>query len=115
MTKKEREKHINYLEMLAIKFALHSFKEKRKNTHVKILSDNMTAVAYISNMGGTKSLDCNEISRNIWLWCIQNGIWLSCSHIPGKSNIEADKKSRLFNDHTEWKLKEKIFQKITGK
>ena len=66
-------------------------------------------------MGGTKSLNCNKISRNIWLWCIENGIWLSCSHIPGKSNIEADKKSRLFNDQTEWKLKDTIFLKITEK
>lgn len=29
-TNEEKEKHINYLEMLAIDFALHSFKEKRK-------------------------------------------------------------------------------------
>ena len=114
-TNEEKEKHINYLELLAIDFALHSFREKIKNNHVKVLTDNSTAVAYINNMRGTKSLNCNKISRNIWLWCIENGIWLSCSHIPGKSNIEADKKSRLFNDQTEWKLKETIFQKITEK
>ena len=66
-------------------------------------------------MGGTKSLNCDKISRTIWLWCIENGIWLSCSHIPGKSNIEADKKSRLFNDQAECKLKDTIFQKITEK
>ena len=114
-TNEEKEKHINYLELLAIDFALHSFREKIKNNHVKVLTDNSTAVAYINNMGGTKSLNCNKISRNIWLWCIENGIWLSCSHIPGKSNIEADEKSRLFNDQTEWKLKDTIFQKITEK
>jgi hypothetical protein len=66
-------------------------------------------------MRGTKSSNCNKICRNIWLWCIENGIWLSCSHIQGKSNIEADSKSRLFNDQTEWKLKDTIFQKITEK
>ncbi|CAG2253841.1 unnamed protein product [Mytilus edulis] len=89
-TEKEREKHINYLEILAIKFAVQSFREKIKHNHVKVLTDNTTAVAYINNMGGSKSLDCNEISRSLWLLCIENGIWLSCTHIPGKLNTEAD-------------------------
>ncbi|CAG2245706.1 unnamed protein product [Mytilus edulis] len=105
-TEKEGEKHINYLEILAIKFAVQSFREKIKHNHVKVLTDNTTAVAYINNIGGSKSLDCNEISRSLWLLCIENGIWLSCTHIPGKLNTEADKKSRIFNDQTEWKLRD---------
>ncbi|CAG2256276.1 unnamed protein product [Mytilus edulis] len=105
-TEKEREKHINYLEILAIKFAVQSFREKIKHNHVKVLTNNTTAVAYINNIGGSKSLDCNEISRSLWLLCIENGIWLSCTHIPGKLNTEADKKSRIFNDQTEWKLRD---------
>ena len=55
------------------------------------MTDNSTAVAYINNMGGSKSNDCNEISRQVWLWCINEGIWLTCSHIPGILNTEADK------------------------
>ena len=100
---------------MAIKFALQSFKGKIENSHVKILSDNSTAVAYINNMGGSKSLQWNDTSREIWLWCLKYDIWLSCAHIPGKLNVEADKKSRLFNDQTEWKLNHKVFQNIIGK
>lgn len=114
-TDDEKLKHINFLEILAIFFALKSYKTKIKNKHVKIMTDNSTAVAYINNMGGSKSNDCNEISRQVWLWCINEGIWLTCSHIPGILNTEADKKSRVFNDRTEWKLKSSIFQQIVGK
>ncbi|VDI55040.1 Hypothetical predicted protein [Mytilus galloprovincialis] len=58
-------------------------------------------------MGGTKSIDCNTISRQIWLFCKDNDIWLTCTHIAGKENL-ADKKSREFDDKLEWKLEKFI-------
>ena len=52
----EMSNHINYLEILAIFLALKSFKIYLRNIeHVKILTDNTTAVAYINNKGGIKS------------------------------------------------------------
>ena len=75
-----------------------------KGGHVKILTDNTCAVTYIRKMGGSKSMKCNEIANSIWNWCIEESVWLTVSHIPGKKNVEADKKSRIFDDHTEWKL-----------
>lgn len=100
--------------MLAIWFALKSFKDEVPNRHVKILSDNTTAVSYINNMGGYKTVDCNEMAKTIWSWCIENNIWISCTHIPGRSNVQADKKSRSFNDHLEWKLNEYVFRNIVS-
>ena len=110
----EQQNHINYLEMIAIWFALKSFKDEVPNRHVKILSDNTTAVSYINNMGGYKSVDCNEMAKTIWSWCIENNIWISCTHIPGRSNVQADKKSRNFNDQLEWKLNEYVFRNIVS-
>ncbi|VDI80889.1 Hypothetical predicted protein [Mytilus galloprovincialis] len=75
------------------------------------IGDNTTAVAYISNMGGTKSIDCNTISRQIWLFCKDNDIWLTCTHIAGKENL-ADKKSREFDDKLEWKLERSVFDQL---
>lgn len=95
-------------------FALKSFKDEVLNRHVKILSDNTTAVSYINNMGGCKSDDCNEMAKTIWSWFIENNIWISCTHIPGRSNVEADKKSRNFNDQLEWKLNEYVFRNIVS-
>lgn len=64
-------------------------------------------------MGGTHSLECNHIARTIWMWCITRDIWLSAAHLPGKCNTAADKASRIFHDHTEWKLDSNIFVSIT--
>ena len=67
----------------------------------------------ISNMGGSCSPDCNDITKQIWMWCKENAVWISVSHIPGIMNTEADVLSRQFNDHTEWKLSPDIFHKVT--
>ena len=50
--------------------------------------------------------------RSCWVWCKSRGIWLTVSHIPGKSNVEADTRSRIFNDRKEWQLNH-IFERLT--
>ncbi len=68
------------------------------------MTDNTTAIAYINNMGGNKSQECNSIAKKIWQWCTENDLHVLAAHIPGISNITADEKSRKFNDATEWQL-----------
>ena len=75
--------------------------------------DNVTAVSYINNMGGTHSLMCNKLAKDIWIWCRSNNIWLSATHIPGITNVEADRTSRKFKDSSEWKLDPSVFERIT--
>ena len=111
--KEEKLLHINILELKAIENALQSFEDKITGKHVKIFSDNSVAVCYIREMGG-KTLDCNEIAKRIWLWCISRNIFLSITFLPGILNSEADEKSRIFNDRTEWMLNQKIFDKLTN-
>ena len=43
------------------------------------------------------------------MWCITRGIWLSDAHLPGKGNTATDKASRIFHNHTEWKLDSNIY------
>jgi len=104
--------HINELEMKAIFIGIRLFCKNRNFQHVKVMCDNMTAIAYINHMGGTKSSTCNEIAKLIWEWCINNNLWVSAAHIPGRSNIEADLYSRKYNSSTEWQLNPKLFNKI---
>ena len=111
----ESKNHINVLELLAISHALKAFQEQVQSHHVKIFSDNTTAVSYINNMGGTKSFDCSQVSVNIWEWCIKHSIWLTCAHIAGSKNVVADEASRRFNDQLEWKLDERIFHLISSR
>ena len=105
----EKGKDINYLELLAIFLALKSFSHLILGKHVKILSDNTTAVAYIKNMGGTKVKEYNDLAHKIWSWCKVRGIWITIAHIAGVLNSEADEGSRKFNDNIEWSLDPSLF------
>ena len=100
--------HINVLEMLAMEFAIRSFYSSGI-THMRVMSDNNTAICYLNNMGGTKSVHCDKISKRIWEFCISKNMWISAAHIPGVDNIESDRGSRTFNDQTEWMISDSVF------
>ena len=86
-------------------FALKCFFSHMNNCHIRIQIDNTTALAYINNMGGSKSKELNQLAVQIWEWCISRNIWLTAVHIPGRLNTGADEKSRVFSDNHEWILK----------
>ena len=71
----EKEYYINYLELKAILLGLQSLCSASTECHIKVLTDNTTAVAYIHNMGGSHSIACNDMAREIWLWCKEKGIF----------------------------------------
>ena len=57
--------HINVLELNAILFRLRSLCDHICDSHIKILSDNTTAVHCINNMGSCSSVDCDKITKSI--------------------------------------------------
>jgi len=65
----EQNRHINCLELEAAKLGLQSLCQNESNVHIHLQLDNVTAITYLNNMGGTQSLMCNQIAREIWLWC----------------------------------------------
>ena len=109
----EGETHINVRELKAIEIGVLSYTKNTQPQHIRVMSDNTTAIAYINKMGGICSLECDEIAKSIWLYCKGIGAHLSAAFIPGKENNIADKKSREFNEATEWQLNPKIFKHIT--
>ena len=58
------------------------------------MSDNVTAVAYINNMGGYRSSCCNKTAHDIREWASIRNLWLSAAHIPGVHNVIADFESK---------------------
>ncbi len=107
------DNRINYLELLAAFFALKSFCKDKRDIHILLRLDNTTAVAYIQNMGGIKSIECNKLAKSLWNWCIARNIWVTAAHLPGILNTTADRSSRKFQEETEWMLNRKLFRKIT--
>jgi len=103
----EQQNHINYLELKAAYLTLKSFLSTQTDLHVKLLMDNSVAVSYLSKFGGRKE-QLNDLTRQIWFWCINRGIKLSLFHLPGKINVEADKLSRNLSVDMEWKLDAKV-------
>ena len=78
--------------------------------HAKPLCDTTCAIPYIRNMGGSQSVECNEIAHKNWLWCLERQMWLTILHIPGVLYSQADKWPRKFHDKTEWPLDPNIFK-----
>ena len=107
----ESTNHINLLELKAIGYALFSLCRDMSNVHICIRSDSVTAVTYINNKGGSIVSLFLE-AKQIWLWCSERNINISCVHIKGKDNVTADNLSRNFSDSTEWKLNERVFSLI---
>lgn len=101
--------HINVLELKAILFGLKSLC-RISNSHIRVRTDSTTALAYVKNMGGTRSGKCLSVSTDIWNWAQQNNNWLTITHIPGVENVLADLRSRKFSDHLEWSLNPEIFE-----
>lgn len=111
-TDAETTNHINILELQAAFFVLKAFCHSTSNTHVQLQIDNTTAVAYITNMGGSKSTQLNNLAKAMWTWGINKNIWVSAVHIAGKLNTSADNKSQNFSDKHEWSLSKEYFQEI---
>ena len=106
----EARNHTNYLEMLAIKLGLKCFEEKIRQQHLKLMVDKMTAVTVLNNMGTSHSWKLNELNKEIWSWCTLRGIWLTVAHIPGKTNIVADRESRQHRRELEWTISQEMYE-----
>ena len=53
---------------------------------------------------------CNNVTIEIWEFCIKRGVYISAAHIPRKENIIADLASREFQDSHEWMLSLEVFK-----
>lgn len=65
----EKEKHINYLELLAAYFGLRSFAKNMSNCHILLRIDNTTAISCINKMGSIQFMHLNTITQELWQWC----------------------------------------------
>ena len=114
-TEKEREHHINYLELLAAFLALRTFVRNKMGISVLLLLDNVTAIAFINRMGGSHSVRLSDLAVEIWNWCICRNITIHAEHLPGLENVRADWESRHLTDSSDWMLDRDVFQQLESR
>ena len=83
------------MELKAIEIGIYTYCKNKNVLHVRVMCDNVTAIAYVNNMAGIKSDTCNNIVCRIWDFCTEKKLWVSAAHIPGKDYIEAVQQSRI--------------------
>ena len=104
---------INWLELEAIRLTLSHFKRQVAHKHVLIMSDNVTAIAYLNKQGGTRSQSLMDLTQKIILWCRDNRTRIFCRHIAGHLNVKADSLSRKNQVlSTEWSLHPRVVDAI---
>lgn len=111
---KKRSPKIHQFELKAIHMSLLFFHQFLKNQHVQILSDNVTAVLYLSKQGGMRRKTLMELARQILTWAMTNLASLSAVHLgKGMQTLLVDFLSRKGVTKSEWVLNQEVFLMIT--
>ena len=107
----EKDDNCNILELRAIFFGLQSLCRDKAGIHIRIRSDNTTAVACINRCGSIRE-SLLDLCVEIFAWAEERDILLSAAHIRGIDNIEADRLSRNVSVDTEWSIPQSVFDKL---
>ena len=62
----EMKEHINVLELKAILFGLKALAKGLTKVHIKVLTDNSTAVACLNKFGTSRSQECDFVTKEMW-------------------------------------------------
>jgi hypothetical protein len=92
-TGRDRGRHINYLELLAVHRSISVFLEPLRGRSVLLWEDNMTVVHVLNNRT-TRSPALMRLLRRVWYLIDAAGITLNVRHIPTEENTWADALSR---------------------
>ena len=97
------------MELKAILFGLKSLCKDYSRVHIRLRSDNTTAVACIDRCCSTK-VSLNSVVEDIFVWAELRQITLLAQYIKGLDNVVAYSASRVKNSDGEWMLKSSIFR-----
>ena len=112
-SQQESRRHINWLELEAIRLALLHWGLQWSHQTVRVYCDNSTAVAYIRKQGGTHSKALFHKTLELYQLLDQYRIILIPTHLPGARNVTADALSRLSQPSpTEWRLQQVTLNRL---
>nr|CAI5818717.1 unnamed protein product [Callosobruchus analis] len=73
---RESQEHINYLEIRAALYALKWFGKNFTNKNILLKIDNKTGIACINKKGSAQFKKLNDVTRDIWDWCVFGTIYV---------------------------------------
>ena len=112
-SRRYQEKHINALELEAVRRALITFAPSVENCTVRVHSDNRTTVSCLRRQGSLKSPVLNKLSAKVMTWTQEHKVTLIPVYIQGYRNVEADALSRKDLTHaSEWSLSTTEFNRV---
>ena len=53
-----------------------------------------------------------QMTKALWLWCMERNISIHAQHLPGVLNTIADRELRTWSDNSKWKLSPAVFHRI---
>ena len=109
----DRDLHINVLELKAVWLGLQAFAGTLRGSNVAIMCDNVTAIAYLRNQGGTLSRQMSDLAVQVCMWAELNRMILTPRHLPGHLNVLADQLSRKHQIlGSEWSLLQTVVDRV---
>ena len=84
--------------------APHLFQHRQPHIHVSY-----------NKLGGTQSKTLSNLAIELWNYALNRNLISSAIHIPGKLNVLAVHKSRIFKDFIEWILNPSIFMAVVAR
>ena len=73
-----------------VSLAILSYTRFREVSSIHLRVDNMTALSYLLNMGGTQSEQLIKISKQIWSYLLEKQIFLTAEYVLSTKNYLAD-------------------------
>ena len=104
--------HINVLELRAVHLALRALLPFIRGKHVLVRTDNTSAVYHINHQGGTRSLRCLQVARELLLWAAPRLASVRAIYVPGLANRAADLLSRTGPLPGEWRLHPQVVHQL---
>ena len=91
------------------------FKPSRMPSNVAIMCDNISAIAYLRNQGGTRSQEMCRLAIDTCEWAEKRPMTLIPIHLPGHFNVLADHMSRRDKIlKSEWSLNPAVVRRVFG-
>ena len=101
----EAHHSINTKELLAVKYALQTYKHQLYDVHFVLKSDSTTCLHDLRVLGSMKNRFRNELVKEIWTLLTDIKAQVTLSYINTRINKVTDENSRFFsNPLTEWEI-----------